>query len=170
MAKPKAKAKSGTGRGTDKKGWNRWQSKANKVKSAKPYISKGNKQDEPKSSNKNKTNAPSKEDASLKFPDDANGSALKSLYKEGLDFKKSHSVEFFIAVPDEKSGERLTDVLKAEGFNCFIEQDDETDEWTCCTSKNMLLEYDKIVEIQDRLDQLSKPYGGFSDGWGVFVD
>lgn len=41
----KAKAKSGTGkgtgRGTDKKGWNRWQSSSNKAKSAKPYTSKG---------------------------------------------------------------------------------------------------------------------------------
>lgn len=40
---PKAKAKSGIGRGTGKKGWNRWQSKANKAKSAKPYKSKGTK-------------------------------------------------------------------------------------------------------------------------------
>ncbi|MDR4947914.1 DUF3934 domain-containing protein [Neobacillus cucumis] len=39
----KAKGKSGTGRGTDKKGWNRWQASANKSKSAKPYISKGTK-------------------------------------------------------------------------------------------------------------------------------
>lgn len=32
----------GTGRGTDKKGWNRWQASANKAKSApKPYKSKG---------------------------------------------------------------------------------------------------------------------------------
>ncbi|MGG3561878.1 DUF3934 family protein [Neobacillus rhizosphaerae] len=37
----KAKAKSGTGRGTGKKGWNRWQAGANKAKSAKPYVSKG---------------------------------------------------------------------------------------------------------------------------------
>ncbi|MCM2534199.1 DUF3934 domain-containing protein [Neobacillus pocheonensis] len=37
----KAKSKSGTGRGTDKKGWNRWQASANKAKSAKPYVSKG---------------------------------------------------------------------------------------------------------------------------------
>lgn len=170
MVKPKAKVKSGTGRGTDKKGWNRWQSKKNKVKSAKPYVSKGNKQDEAKSTNKNKTNLPGKEETSIKFPDDANGEALKSLYKEGLDFRKSHSVEFFIAVPDKKSGELLTDVLKTEGFNCFLEQDDETDEWSCCTSKNMLLDYDNIVEIQNKLDQLSKPHGGFSDGWGVFVD
>jgi hypothetical protein len=37
----KAKSKGGTGRGTGKKGWNRWQSSANKAKSAKPYKSKG---------------------------------------------------------------------------------------------------------------------------------
>ncbi|WP_419880697.1 DUF3934 family protein [Peribacillus sp. B-H-3] len=36
----KAKSKGGTGRGTGKKGWNRWKSKANKAKSAKPYTSK----------------------------------------------------------------------------------------------------------------------------------
>ncbi|WP_404328221.1 DUF3934 domain-containing protein [Mesobacillus maritimus] len=39
---PKAKAKSGIGRGTGKKGWNRWQAKANKAKT-KPYKSKGTK-------------------------------------------------------------------------------------------------------------------------------
>ncbi|WP_423800822.1 DUF3934 family protein [Neobacillus sp. SAB-20_R2A] len=37
----KAKGKGGTGRGTGKKGWNRWQASTNKKKSAKPYISKG---------------------------------------------------------------------------------------------------------------------------------
>ncbi|MFD0049934.1 DUF3934 family protein [Actinomycetes bacterium NPDC127524] len=36
----KAKSKGGTGRGTGKKGWTRWKSKANKAKSAKPYTSK----------------------------------------------------------------------------------------------------------------------------------
>ncbi|WP_074432815.1 DUF3934 domain-containing protein [Neobacillus jeddahensis] len=37
----KAKGKSGIGRGTGKKGWNRWKAGANKAKSAKPYVSKG---------------------------------------------------------------------------------------------------------------------------------
>ncbi|MCM3693540.1 DUF3934 domain-containing protein [Neobacillus niacini] len=40
---PKAKAKSGIGRGTGKKGWNRWQVGAKKAKNAKPYVSKGTK-------------------------------------------------------------------------------------------------------------------------------
>lgn len=45
-----AKGKGGTGRGTGKKGWNRWQAGANKAKSAKPYVSKGTKKsDEAKS-------------------------------------------------------------------------------------------------------------------------
>jgi Protein of unknown function (DUF3934) len=38
----KAKGKGGTGRGTDKKGWNRWQASAKK-KNVKPYVSKGTK-------------------------------------------------------------------------------------------------------------------------------
>lgn len=42
-AMSKAKGKSGIGRGTGKKGWSRWQSSANKAKSAKPYKSKGTK-------------------------------------------------------------------------------------------------------------------------------
>jgi hypothetical protein len=44
----KAKAKGGTGRGTDKKGWNRWQTSINKAKnSPKPYKSKGTKNQTP---------------------------------------------------------------------------------------------------------------------------
>ncbi|OUQ88868.1 DUF3934 family protein [Brevibacillus brevis] len=42
----KAKGKGGTGRGTDKKGWNRWQASDNRAKNApKPYKSKGTNQD-----------------------------------------------------------------------------------------------------------------------------
>ncbi|MDZ5471432.1 DUF3934 family protein [Bacillus sp. 31A1R] len=40
MAKGQSKG-GGTGKGTGKKGWNRWQKSANKAKSAKPYVSKG---------------------------------------------------------------------------------------------------------------------------------
>ncbi|MBU8851423.1 MULTISPECIES: DUF3934 family protein [Priestia] len=43
MLMSKAKGKGGTGRGTGKKGWNRWQASAKKKKNAKPYKSKGTK-------------------------------------------------------------------------------------------------------------------------------
>ncbi|WP_274649031.1 DUF3934 family protein [Paenibacillus humicola] len=48
----KAKGKGGTGRGTDKKGWNRWQASANRKKNApKPYKSKGTKSGDGASAN-----------------------------------------------------------------------------------------------------------------------
>ena len=55
----KAKGKGGTGRGTDKKGWNRWQASANKAKSNKPYKSKGVK-------NRKNTDTANKENTSEK--------------------------------------------------------------------------------------------------------
>ncbi|WP_160725363.1 ribonuclease E inhibitor RraB [Bacillus sp. USDA818B3_A] len=106
----------------------------------------------------------------MKFPNDADGDALQSLYKDGVNLKKQQSVEFFVAVPDQTTGEKLSHVLKEEGFNCFLEQDDETDEWACCCSKRMLLNYNELIKIQKKLDNLSKPLGGYSDGWGIFVD
>jgi hypothetical protein len=110
------------------------------------------------------------EEKQMKFPNDADGEALRSLYKDGLNFKKPQSVEFFVAVPNQATGEKLLPVLKGAGFNGFLEQDDETDEWVCCFSKRMLLNYSELMKIQKQLDQLSKPHGGYSDGWGVFVD
>ncbi|MCM3115496.1 ribonuclease E inhibitor RraB [Neobacillus sp. MER 74] len=106
----------------------------------------------------------------MKFPNDADGEALQSLYKDGVNFKKTQSVEFFVAVPDQMTGEKLSQVLKGEGFNCFLEQDDETDEWACSCSKRMLLNHSELIKIQKKLNDLSKPHGGYSDGWGVFVD
>jgi hypothetical protein len=106
----------------------------------------------------------------MKFPNDGDGEALQSLYKDGINFKKQQTVEFFVAVPDQTTGEKLSNVLKGEGFNCFLDQDDETDEWACCCSKRMLLNYNELINIQKKLDDLSKPYGGYSDGWGIFVD
>lgn len=34
----------------------------------------------------------------------------------------------------------------------------------------MLLNYEEIIDIQKRLDGLSIPYGGQTDGWGVMID
>ena len=55
----KAKSKGGTGRGTGKKGWNRWKVGANKAKNAKPYVSKGTKK-----SDGTKTTSTTKSDTS----------------------------------------------------------------------------------------------------------
>jgi hypothetical protein len=34
----------------------------------------------------------------------------------------------------------------------------------------MFLNHEDIIDIQKRIDELSKPYDGYTDGWGVMVD
>lgn len=105
-----------------------------------------------------------------KFPKDEDGQVLKMLYKDGVDFKKTQNVDFFVAVPDKKSGECVLKALSDNGFNCELEQDEETEAWTCYCFVKMLLIHEDIVNIQKQLDGLSKPYDGYTDGWGVMVD
>lgn len=40
-----------------------------------------------------------------KFSNDEDVQVLKMLYKQGVDFKEPQDVDFFVAVPDKKSGE-----------------------------------------------------------------
>ncbi len=47
--------------------------------------------------------------------------------------------------------------------------EEEFEEWTCICSKEMLLNYEDIVEIQNDLNGLSKGLGGYVDGWGTFA-
>ncbi|PFO03296.1 cytoplasmic protein [Bacillus sp. AFS076308] len=105
-----------------------------------------------------------------KFPNDEDGQVLKMLYKDGVDFKKPQNVDFFVAVPDKKSGEAVLKLLSDDGFNYELEQDEETEDWTCYCFVKMLLIHEDIVDIQKRLNELSKPYNVYSDGWGVMVD
>lgn len=111
-----------------------------------------------------------KETIKVKFPNDEDGQVLKMLYKKGVDFNEPQDVDFFVAVPDKERGEAVLEVLEKEGFECELLQNEEDEDWTCYCLVKMLLTYEDIMDIQKRLDDLSKPYGGYSDGWGVMID
>ncbi|PLS16207.1 ribonuclease E inhibitor RraB [Bacillus sp. M6-12] len=106
----------------------------------------------------------------MKFPNDEDGKVLSMLFNEGINFKKPQLVDFFVAVPDKKSGEKVLEAMKVEGLHGEVIQDDETDEWMCYCSRKMMLTHKEIVNIQKRLDDLSKPFNGHSDGWGMLTD
>lgn len=104
------------------------------------------------------------------FPKDEDGQVLKMLYKQGVDFKEPQNLDFMVAVPDQKSGEVVLETLRSDGFTCELEQDEEMEEWTCYCFITMLLKYEEIIAIQKRLDALCKPYGGYTEGWGLMVN
>lgn len=94
-----------------------------------------------------------------KSPNDEDGEVLKV-----------PQIDFFVAVPDKKSGESVLKVLSSNGFNCELEQDEKTEEWTCYCFVKMQLNLEVIVKIETELNQLSKPYDGYSDGWALVVE
>jgi len=79
-------------------------------------------------------------------------------------------IDFLVAVPDEKSGESVLKALSDNGYNCELEQDEKTEEWTCYCYVKMQIDPVEIDKIEKELNQLSKPYDGYLDGWALMVE
>lgn len=106
----------------------------------------------------------------MNFPKDEDGKVLNMLYKEGLNFKKPHMIDFYIAIPDQKNGDAILKALSDKGYKFMMEYDDDEEEWTCFGSVKMHLKHNEIVAMQKKLDEISKPLGGHADGWGVMTE
>lgn len=102
--------------------------------------------------------------------DDGDADALRRLYTDGVDLNKPHSVNFFVVIPDKENGEKVKEIIEQHGFECSLEENKEFQEWTCNCKKEMILEYNELIQVQNLLDKLCRPYQGFSDGWGTNGD
>ena len=117
------------------------------------------------------------------YPDDADGAVLADLAAMGVDMTRPLLIEFPVAVPDEASANSTATAMTEAGYDPHVEYDegepdfdpevDDADEfgpaWTVYANVRMIPEYDEIVRIQAELDQIARPFGGKSDGWGVML-
>jgi hypothetical protein len=110
------------------------------------------------------------------YPNDADGDALRRVVASGSDMSRPMRVEFFVAVPDQYTGESVVRLASDIGYAAELVQDEADEEqghseasgaWTCYCSKSMILTYEGVIHAQQELDDLSRPLGGFSDGWGT---
>ncbi|WP_435007596.1 ribonuclease E inhibitor RraB [Tundrisphaera lichenicola] len=110
------------------------------------------------------------------FPSDADGDALRRVVALGNDLSRAMEIDYFIVVPNREVGEVFAALAERAGFRVELEQDeeasnadvgDEASHWTCYCSKTMLATYLGVTEAQIELDKLSRPLGGFIDGWGT---
>ncbi len=109
------------------------------------------------------------------FPDDADGNVLRGLVDRGVDLSRPCVVEFFITIPNESKGKELLKILEENNFkDCRLyhnvpdEHYDFEDSWDIIYTKKFVITYDEIVNIQNKLDELSKPFDSHIDGWGTF--
>jgi len=103
------------------------------------------------------------------FPNDSDGDALRGVASHGSDMSKPMLIDFQVAVPSELAGESLGEVAKKLGYLVSVYDSEKCKlPWTCECSTRMLATYDGVMAIQRELAELSKPFGGFPDGWGTF--
>ncbi|MEW4455192.1 ribonuclease E inhibitor RraB [Bremerella sp. JC817] len=94
--------------------------------------------------------------------------ALELIEADGSDLSQPLEMDFFIAVPSQQSGEQIAEEARKIGFETSVEQDEESGEWTCYCTKTILASVDTVFDIEETLDDLAEPFGGYSDGFGTF--
>jgi hypothetical protein len=102
------------------------------------------------------------------FPKDADGDALLRVASTSADMSRPMDIDYFVSVPAREAGESVARLAAGLGYRTEVTYDEEDDAWDCCCTRTMLATYDGVVGVQRELDELSRPFGGQSDGWGTF--
>ena len=76
-------------------------------------------------------------------------------------------LNFAVHVPNESAGREVARLVTARGYSPSVELDEESGEWTCYCTKRMIATHETVVAAQAELDEVSAPFGGYSDGWGT---
>ena len=101
-------------------------------------------------------------------PIDVDREGIRKILSDGSDPKIPMIVDFFLVIPDKKTGETLGPIINAEGFTSEIQYNRQDDVWSLKCSRRMLLTSNGLAKIQLSLGDIAKPYGGKPNGWGTF--
>jgi regulator of RNase E activity RraB len=104
----------------------------------------------------------------MKIPNDADGDAMRRVIEDGSDLNKPMDIDFMISCPSISAAEKIEAQVIQQGYKVQISQDSDDNSITCYCMKIMLLEYEKLIKIQEELDGIAKLHGGYIDGWGTF--
>lgn len=107
-------------------------------------------------------------DDSEDYPDDADGDALRRIQEGGSDMAKPMVIDFAVLLPDELHARQFAAVAKQRDFEVLVSFDDDGACWTCYCTRTMRATYGEVRAVQEELDEISRPFGGHSDGWGTF--
>lgn len=110
-----------------------------------------------------------------KYPNDADGDALRRIAADGNDMSRPMEVNFQVAAPDEPTAKKFAEAAVKLGYRTSVyaydpeEKEEElTDPWTCECTKDMVLTYDAVIAAQLELDEIAQSLGAYADGWGTF--
>ncbi len=104
----------------------------------------------------------------MNYPNDETGQSLNRLKSDGSDMSKAMKIDFFIEVPDLETGRKIEQAVAKDSYEFSIEQDEDTQEWTCYASKLIIPSYVNVVTEEKYLDLVAQKFGGKLDGFGSY--
>ncbi len=102
------------------------------------------------------------------LPDDETGDALRLLEENGSDPSRPLEMDFFAAVPSGAAGDAVAAHFSELSFITSVEQDEESQEWTCYCTKTLVPDYTTVAEIEAQIDVIARAHGGHGDGFGSY--
>lgn len=106
----------------------------------------------------------------MKYPDDANGDALRRMEAQGDDLTRPRNVEFTLVFPNENAAAQFADHIRTLGYSASAELTETMDcfPWDVVVVKHMIPSHEEIGAFEDSLMRMADTFGGHNDGWGCF--
>ena len=110
------------------------------------------------------------------YPDDADGDVLSAMAESGVDMSKPLTIEFVIDAPSEQHAKAIETDLSAAGHPAVTEYEDGDEEegidpgWVVMVERNMVPDYQSIMDLQAEFTRFAEAHGGQVDGWGAMVE
>jgi len=95
--------------------------------------------------------------------------ALDSLEEAGSDISKPHPFDFYLYFSTESLALKVCDALISDGFQIAVREGAIENEWLCLAKISFIPSYEKLVEVQSRLESITEQNGGEYDGWETVV-
>jgi regulator of RNase E activity RraB len=94
---------------------------------------------------------------------------ITRLRADGLDPFRPHHVDFFLAMPDDATANRLLEALKSRGMAGDMHATPDATDFPVSVhvSRELHLTVSAIKALAAELGQLAQEYGGRYDGWAV---
>ena len=108
------------------------------------------------------------------FPFDDDGDVLRSLQSKGVDLGQARDIDFYCFAKDRRTANRIMKMLNNIGLKSEVFQSAESKKLgenpSVYATKRMVPDYDDLINMQARLNELLAPFDTHCDGWGTLVD
>lgn len=115
----------------------------------------------------------------MTFPNDETGEILQEMADAGFDFQGEYVVDFYALFHKEEDADNLAQVFlkRIDNDEPFVKVESRNydhggkaaDAIELQVSKVMEVTHKNISEFESEYKKLAEKYGGYSDGWGVFM-